>query len=197
MADRGVHTFDPIMSALKLKYPESIEAISSDYNTETFPVASIVNYRFPKRENFPELELTWYDGLRPPRPKELDENRQLGEDEGGVLFTGTEGKLMCGIYGGSPRIIPESKMRAYKQPPKSIPRTEGIYQEWLKACRNNIQPDANFNYSGLLSEIVLLGNLAKRYNGELLRFDGKEMKITNKPEANKYLRQPYREGWSL
>ena len=116
MADRGCHTLDPIMTALKLKHPISVEAISTDYNTETYPVASIVNYRFPKRENFPELELTWYEGLRPPSPKELEKNRQLGGSEGGALFIGTKGKIMCGVYGDSPRLIPETKMRSFKPP---------------------------------------------------------------------------------
>jgi predicted dehydrogenase len=197
MADRGCHTFDPIMSALKLKYPVSIEAISTNYNEETYPVASIVNYRFPKREGFPELELTWYEGLRPPRPKELEGNRLLGASEGGALFIGTKGKLMCGVYGESPRLIPESKMRAYKQPKKNTSRSPNIYQEWLNSCRGKSKTSANFNYSGLLTEIVLLGNLAKRFNGQLLRFDEKEGKILNNPEANNYFHQPYRDGWSL
>ncbi len=198
MADRGCHTFDPIMAALKLERPNSIEAINTDYNTETYPVASIVNYRFPKRESFPELELTWYEGLRPPRPKELEGNRQLGASEGGALFIGTKGMLMCGVYGESPRLIPESKMRAYKQPEKNLPRTHNIYEEWLKSCRDKSRrTSANFNYSGLLTELVLFGNLAKRFNGEVLNFDEKEGEIINNKEANKYLRQPYREGWSL
>jgi hypothetical protein len=197
MADRGAHTFDPIAEPLKLKDPLSIEAICTDYNTETYPVGAIVNYRFPEREKFPPLELTWYEGLRPPRPKDLDDDRQLGDSEGGALFFGTKGKLMCGIYGGSPRIIPESKMRAYKQPAKSLPRSEGIYKEWIDACKNNTQSSANFEYSGIITKIVQLGNLAKRFNGKVLHWDGANQKVTNAPEANQYLNPVYREGWSL
>ncbi len=197
MADRGAHTFDPIAEPLKLKDPISIEAICTDYNTETYPVAAIVNYRFPEREKFPPLELTWYEGLRPPRPKELDDDRQLGDSEGGALFFGTKGKLMCGIYGGSPRLIPESKMRAYKQPSKSLPRSEGIYKEWLDACKNNTQSSANFEYSGIITKMVQLGNLAKRFNGKVLHWDRENQNVTNSPEANQYLNRVYREGWTL
>jgi hypothetical protein len=197
MADRGAHTFDPIAEPLKLKDPISIEAICTDYNTETYPVGAIVNYRFPEREKFPPLELTWYEGLRPPRPKELDDDRQLGDNEGGALFIGTKGKLMCGIYGGSPRIIPESKMRAYTQPAKSLTRSEGIYKEWIDACKNNTQSSANFEYSGIITKIVQLGNMAKRFNGKVLHWDGVNQKVTNAPEANQYLNRVYREGWSL
>ena len=197
MADRGAHTFDPIVTALKLNSPTSIEAISTDYNEETYPVGSIVNFHFAKRKGFPELELTWYEGLRPPRPAELERNRELGENEGGALFIGSKGKMMCGIYGGSPRIIPEAKMKEYQQPKKTLPRSPGIYQEWLDGCKSKKPPSANFDYSALVSEIVLLGNVAKRFNGKVLDWDGDKGKFINNPEADAYLHRPYRKGWSL
>jgi predicted dehydrogenase len=197
MADRGAHTLDPIVTALKLKSPKSVEAISTDYNEETYPVASIVNYRFDKRKDFPELELTWYEGLRPPKPKELEIDRQLGHKEGGVLFIGSKGKIMCGVYGESPRIIPESKMKSSKLPPKTIPRSPGIFNEWIDGIKNKNQPSANFDYSGPLTDIVILGNMAKRFNGQVLEWDGIQNKVTNNPETNKYLHKEYREGWSL
>jgi predicted dehydrogenase len=197
MADRGAHTLDPIVTALKLKSPTSVEAISTDYNTETFPVASLVNFQFDKREEFPELELIWYEGLRPPKPKELEIGRTLGHPEGGVLFIGTKGKIMCGVYGESPRIIPESKMKATKLPPKTIPRSPGIFQEWIDGCKNNTQPSANFEYAAMLSDMVIIGNMAKRFNGEVLQWDGKNHKFANNEDANYYLHQDYREGWAL
>jgi predicted dehydrogenase len=197
MADRGCHTLDPIITALKLSSPYSVEAISTDYNEETYPVASIVNYRFPNRDDFPELELTWYEGLRPPKPKDLEEGRELGSTEGGALFIGSKGKLMCGIYGGSPRLIPESKMKSYKPPVKTLPRSPGIYQEWLDACKTNTPASANFDYSAKVTEIALIGNLAKRFNGQVLEWDAKNGRIKNHPKANEYLHPEYREGWSL
>jgi len=197
MADRGAHTLDPIITALQLGHPTSIEAISTDYNTETYPVASIVNFRFPRRGNFPELELTWYEGLRPPRPKELEETRVLGAKEGGALFIGDKAKLMGGVYGESPRIIPEAKMRAYKLPKKTIPRSPDIYKEWINACKNNGTTGANFDYAALVSDIVILGNLAKRFNGQVLHWDNTSRQITNVAEANAFVRTPYREGWQL
>ncbi len=197
MADRGCHTFDPIFAAMKLGSPASVEAVVSDYNEETYPVAAIVNFRFPKRESFPELEVTWYEGLRPPKPKELEAGRELGHSEGGVLFTGSKGKMMCGVYGESPRLIPESKMKRYRKPKKTLPRSPGIYQEWLDACRNRTQATAHFGYSGALTEAVLLGNIAKRMSGKVLEWDGKSGTFTNLTKANQYLQREYREGWSL
>ena len=74
----------------------------------------------------PPVKLTWWDGgLMPPRPEELEEGRQMGDDNGGVLFIGEKGVLMCSCYCTSPRLIPESKMRAYHQPPKTMDRIPG------------------------------------------------------------------------
>jgi predicted dehydrogenase len=197
MADRGCHTFDPVVTALNLEKPVSVEAICTDYNEETYPVASIVNYRFDKRPGFPELELTWYEGLRPPRPKELEDTRQLGESEGGALFYGSKGKLMCGIYGESPRLLPESKMASYKQPRKTLPRSPGIYKEFISACKNKTATTAHFDYSGMLTKICFLGNVAKRFSGTVMHWDDEHYRFTTPEEANKYLQSPYREGWSL
>ena len=42
----------------------------------------------------------------PPRPAELEEGRPMGDGDGGVLFVGDRGLLMCGCYGRNPQLIP-------------------------------------------------------------------------------------------
>ena len=197
MGDRGAHTLDPVFWALKLGHPTSVEATSLDLNPDTHPVASIVTYQFPARGDLPPVKLTWYDGLRPPRPAELEEGRRMGNTEGGSLFKGSEGKLMAGVYGEDPRLIPESRMKAYKTPDKTIPRVEGSHeQDWVRACKSGGRAGADFEYSGLLTEVCLLGNVARRVDARI-EWDAENMKVTNLPEANKYIRTQYREGWSL
>jgi len=197
MGDRGAHTLDPVFWALKLGHPTSVEATSLDLNPDTHPVASIVTYRFPARGDLPPVKLTWYEGLRPPRPIELEDGRRMGHIEGGVLFKGSKGTLMAGVYGEDPRLIPESKMKEYKQPPKTIPRVEDSHeQDWVRACKDGRPADADFEYSCLLTEVCLLGNVAKRVDARI-EWDGANMKVTNLPEANKYIHTPYREGWTL
>ena len=197
MGDRGAHTLDPVFWALKLGHPTSVEATSLDLNPDTHPVASIVTYRFPARGDLPPVKLTWYEGLRPPRPIELEDDRRMGHIEGGVLFKGSKGTLMAGVYGEDPRLIPESKMKEYKQPPKTIPRVEDSHeQDWVRACKDGRPAGADFEYSGLLTEVCLLGNMAKRVDARI-EWDGANMKVTNLPEANKYIHTPYREGWTL
>jgi predicted dehydrogenase len=197
MGDRGAHTLDAAVWALKLGYPTSIEATSLDLNPDTHPLASIVTYQFPARADLPPVKLTWYDGLRAPRPPELEDGRQMGHVEGGLLFKGTKGRLVGGVYGESPRLIPESRMKEYKLPPQTIPRVEGSHeQEWVRACKAGRPAGADFEYSALLTEICLLGNVAKRVDARI-EWDGPNMKVTNLPEAQKYIQPPYREGWTL
>jgi predicted dehydrogenase len=197
MGDRGAHTLDPVFWALKLGHPTSVEASSLDLNSDTHPVASIVTYRFGARGDLPPVKLTWYDGLRAPRPMDIEDGRRLGNVEGGALFKGSKGKLMAGVYGEGARLIPESRMKEYKQPPKTIPRVKGSHEmDWVRACKDGQPAGANFEYSGLLTEVCLLGNVARRVDARI-EWDAKNMKVTNLPEANKYVRTQYREGWSL
>lgn len=55
---------------------------------------------------------------------------------------------------------------------------------------------ANFDYSGPLTEMELLGNVALR-TGKKIYWDSQNMKATNAPEADKYIKPVFREGWSL
>jgi predicted dehydrogenase len=197
MGDRGAHTLDPVVWALKLGHPTSIEATSLDLNPDIHPIASVVTYQFPAREGLPPVKLTWYEGVRAPRPMELEDGRRMGHAEGGSLFKGAKGKLVGGVSGEDPRLIPESRMKEYRLPPKTIPRVEGSHeQDWVRACKAGKRAGADFEYSGLLTEICLLGNVAKRVDARI-EWDGPNMKVTNLPEANKYIRTQYREGWKL
>ena len=55
---------------------------------------------------------------------------------------------------------------------------------------------SNFDYAGPLAEAVLLGNVAVRA-GKKIEWDAAKMKVTNVPEANRYIRRDYRKGWEL
>jgi hypothetical protein len=160
----------------------------------------MITYTFPARENMGPVKLIWYDGgLMPPRPKELEDGRRLGEKGGGCIFYGTKGVLMCSVYGEQPRIIPETKMQEYTRPPKTIPRSPGVYQEWADAIKTNGTCGSNFDYASKLTETMLLGNIALRMADQTLtlRWDAKNMSFTNCEEANQFLHKEYRSGWTL
>lgn len=113
-----------------------------------------------------------------------------------TLFLGTKGAILGGGWSRSPRIIPEAKMRAYRKPPKTLPRVKGHHRNWLDACRGKRQASTHFGYSGPLTEFTLMGNVAIRA-GKRLDFDWKNMKITNVPDANRFIKPRYREGRTI
>jgi predicted dehydrogenase len=201
LGDMGSYSFDTIFRVLKLEAPESVESSSSDRYDETYPLASIVRYSFPARGEMPPVKFNWYDGgLKPRRPDELEESRPLkgdGEEEDeGLLFTGDRGKILCTFNGGNPKIIPQSKMDAYKQPPKTLPRSPGNEREWLDACKGGkVKPGGNFEFEGLVTETLLLGNVASRM-GQKLTWDHSNLKV-NSDVAQKYVKPARRSGWEL
>ncbi len=199
LGDMGCHIIDHAYWALKLTAPVSVEAYSSlrsvkdwerEHNKETYPDASIVRYEFPERDGKPSVKLTWYDGgLKPARPEGLEKERNLGAN--GTIFIGDKGIIMDN------RLVPESKMKDYKLPSKTIPRiTTSHEQNWINACKGGEAACSNFEYSGPLTEAVLLGNIAIR-TGKRIEWDGPNLKITNIPESNELLGRRYREGWTL
>jgi predicted dehydrogenase len=202
LGDMGAHIIDHAYWPLKLKYPTTVQASSTPYTKDSPPAAEIVTYEFPARGKMVPVKLTWYDGgLMPPRPADIESGRRMGDGDGGVLFIGTKGNIMCGVYGNNPRIVPETKMKAYTRPKKTIPRSPGIHEEWIEACKKG-DPDAattNFSYSGPLTETMMLANAAVRTKDKhiKLEYDGEKGEVTNLPEANQYLHMEYRDGWTL
>ena len=212
LGDLGCHVLDPVFWALRLKYPVSVEGCISTYwqafwqktepKNETYPRSTIVRYKFPARGEMPAVTLSWWDGgMMPARPEELEEGRQLGDADGGALFVGDKGTLMCGCYGASPRLIPDAKMKDFvkSRPAKTLERIpdglDGHEKDWIRACKGGKPASSNFDYSGPLSEMVLMGNLAVRFPNRRLLWDGENMRVTNDAEANAYVKRAYRKGW--
>jgi len=196
LGDIGCHVFDPVFRALKLGQPLSVEASSTRVNKETFPLGSMVTYRFPARGEMPPCTLVWYDGgLRPPRPEGLPDGDELGDN--GRLLIGDEGFIL------ENRLYPEARRKAYKEPERTIPRSIGHYREWIEAAKGGKPAGSNFDWAGPLAEVVLLGNVAlrvqlrERLTRAKLLWDPIAFKFTNVPEANEFLHRPYREGWTL
>lgn len=212
LGDMGCHLIDPLFWALKLKYPIGVEANVSKYwheflketpaRNEMFPRSTIVRFKFPAREHMPEVDVTWWDGgLMPPRPPALERGRRMGNADGGMLLIGKKGVIMANCYGESPRIVPESKMKRYRRPHRTLERipegADGHEKDWIRACKGGKPACSNFDYSGPLSEMVLMGNLAVRFPDRQLLWNGAAMEVTNDKDANAYVRREYREGWHL
>ncbi len=194
IGDMGCYSFDTIFRALKLDAPAAVEGSSTEVMKESYPKASIIHFQFPARGDMPPVRVTWYDGgLKPPRPDELAPGEKL--DKEGLLFVGDRGKILCGFNGERPRLIPKARMDAYRQPPKSLPRSPGNDREWIDAAKGGKPGLANFEFSSRVTEAILLGNVALR-TGEKLAWDTGAMK-TSFAAADALLRTEYRDGWSL
>ncbi|MBC8870549.1 MAG: Gfo/Idh/MocA family oxidoreductase [Planctomycetes bacterium] len=198
MGDMAVHNMDPAFYALDLDAPIAAEAQTSQpLQAESYPSWSIINYHFAAKGDRPAVKVTWYDGGKmPPRPTELESGRNLGDN--GIYFAGEAGTILCGGWAGTPRLIPESRMKDFQMPPKTIPRSIGHIPEWIQACKDGKSENskAGFAYSGPYTEALLVGNLALRLQ-KPIQWDSTAMKATNAAEAEPLIRKTYREGFGI
>jgi len=116
------------------------------------------------------------------------EGRPLPDD--GAIYAGDEGVLL-----GS-RVLSEARDRKFEGVPRSLERRGGTWVEWMEACRGGPPAGCSFDRAGPLTEAVLLGNAAIRA-GRALDWDPAGVRVPNRPEADRFLREPYENGWSL
>jgi predicted dehydrogenase len=197
LGDIGCHELSQTFKALKLGHPTAVEACSSNHQmppevaNETAPVSSITRWYFPAEGERGPVTVTWWDGgLKPPRPEELEPEREWCEGDG-CMIVGDKGKIL------GHRLIPETKAKEFGKPPQKLERSPGHWKEWFDACRGGKPAGSNFpDHAAHLAEVVMLGNIAIRTKQKLL-WDGENFKFTNSADANKLLFPPFRDGWSL
>jgi predicted dehydrogenase len=205
LGDMACHTANMAFRALKLGYPTSIVAENGEINPETYPGWATITFQFPARGDMPACKLVWHEGHRDGQknlpPKEL----LHGENPpgSGSLLVGKKGVLYSpDDYGARYFLLPKKDFEGYKKPEKRLPRNgkgdDGMKAEWVRAIVED-KPEiaySNFDFAGLLTETILLGNVAMRA-GKKLDWDGENMKFTNAPDAEKFLHFEYRKGWTL
>jgi predicted dehydrogenase len=198
LGDMACHILDPANWALQLGAPSSVECVRQEgKNDQTYPTKSIIRYEFPARGAFSPVMLYWYDGgFLPPLPRGISGTTKLGDGDNGSLFIGSKGIVTVGCYGDDPRLLPEGLMKEYTFPHAMLPRSPGHYREWIQACKGGPASLSNFNYAGPFTEWVLLGTIAVRYQGKLV-WESEKMEFSNFPEANQWVRRPYRKGWEM
>jgi hypothetical protein len=195
--------------ALKLGYPTTVMAESGDTNPETFPMWAKIVFQFPARDDMPPVKFTWYEGARgnhrvlPPDDllaKVLKPGERISDS--GSLLVGDKGILYSpNDYGASFKLLPEQDFGGFKAPEPTLARNgggdDGMKKEWVAAIRGGAPAMSNFDYAGMLTETILLGNVAVRVgNKKVLEWDGPNLKFTNAPEADQYIKTEYRKGWT-
>ncbi len=194
LADMACHFMDLPHWALNLRQPITITASGRvvHRSDNTVPELLQVDYEYPARGANPPVHLTWYHGVQGP---DLEGKVVYQGFPNGVLFEGQRGNLLADY--GRHRLLPEERFRDFQPPKPTIPRSPGHHREWLqKILRHETDTTCNFDYSGALTETVLLGNVAYRAGGRI-QYDAKTGRVTGNANAEQYLRREYRKGWTL
>lgn len=195
IGDMGAHLIDSPFWSLDLGFPTSVETVSTPFNHESYPTATMTYYDFPARGDKPPVRLTWYDGaLLPPGLEALGAGQM---HDGGVLYVGDKGKLVHETYGDNPRLLPQSLQESVGTPPRKFARIKTSHEmNWVDACKGRGETTSPFDYAARLTEVMLLGVVSLRAGGRI-EYDAQNMRVTNMADANQFLRRDYRAGWSL
>jgi predicted dehydrogenase len=194
MGDMGCHIMDGAFWACSLGMPTKIEVDVEEMGELYWPKSGVVTSHFDKG-----IILKWYEGGRKPeRPAALEAGREL--PIGGFFIVGEKGTIYeQNDYCNSPRLLPETAHRDFmaKKPERKIPSAThpgNPQAEWTHAIKNNLVCGSNFDYSVPLTKLCLLGNLAMRI-GKTIEWDNAKNEVKGMPEAQKFLKRTYREGW--
>ena len=192
----GCHILDIPFWALDLAHPVRVAGSGPTPDPQRTPTQLTSRLDFPARtsaagKTLPAVSVHWYQGL-PPVLAERGISDEMA-DKKNTLFIGTEGMLLCGFEKWL--LLPEAKFAEVKNPPQTLAPSPGFRQEWVQACRGGQPATCNFEYTGPLSESVLLANIAYRVQGEFA-WDAAAMK-SDRADVNALLCRTYRKGWEV
>ncbi|MFT7633091.1 MAG: putative dehydrogenase [Mariniblastus sp.] len=195
--DMGCHIVDPVFTALELKEPTKCTSLGPGPFKRNYALISHVVYEFKGTKYTSEtVNMTWYNGsLRPTELNGIPKTVALPHQ--GSVFVGTKGSLML-PHIGEPMVFNVDGSVMEKLPEKLAHTNH--FHDWIDAAIGQKEKaGAPFEYSGPLTEAVLMGTVINRWadqefawNASECRFEGdsEEVKI-----ANALLAPKYRSGW--
>ncbi len=193
--DMGCHIYDPVFEALALTAPLSVRSEGPAPNQQSWAINALIHYVFPgtRYTEGKTVNITWYDGDQKPSKDVLSVLGTVRAPGQGSLFFGTEGAMLL-PHVGMPVLLSPEKFKDFK-----IEKVEGTnhYHQFVDTVLGKANSSANFDYSGPLTESVLLGPVATRFPQTTLEWNAKKMKFTNSPEATRFVRRKYRQGWKV
>jgi predicted dehydrogenase len=211
--DMGCHIFDPVFAALALTAPLSLRSEGPAPDAWNWSINANIRYTFPGTR-FTEgktVDVTWYDGdarppahisalIKPPAGTEAGDGKsaptrkaKADPDSQGSIIIGTAGVLHVPHIAPA-KLYPVAKFKDYKLPDAEQGHHWSL---WADACVNGGTPSANFDYSGPLTETILLGSVAVRFPQTTLQWNAAQLQFDNEKTANQYVRRPYRKGWDI
>ena len=194
IGDMGSHVMDLAYWALDLRFPTTCQAKGTPHSNDTCPQWLITDWDHPANDWRPAVKVEWHDGGKKPGvPSKMFNRDNMFH---GVIFTGEKGWLLADY---TYRILMlKGDMTHYQSPRQEdlIPPSPGQHAEWIIGCKTGKPTLCNFDYSGAMIEHNLLALAAYRV-GKKLDWDAKNLKATNCPEVDQYIRKTYRKGWVL
>ncbi|MFZ4732071.1 MAG: Gfo/Idh/MocA family protein [Pirellulales bacterium] len=213
LGDMACHTFNMPFMALNLRDPASVQALTSGHNKETYPKWSIIDFDFPAIGQRAGLKVKWYDGGKLPDvglfagfPGEVKKDAD-GKEESQPFKTASSGILCIGekdtLYAPGDYCEKGFKLKSGTTPADAeFTPSPGHFIEWVNAIKGGPQPMSNFpDYSGPLTETILLGNLAvwaaetPDTMGKKIEWDPVKLLAKNAPEVESIIRPTARDGW--
>ena len=193
--DMGCHIYDPVFGGLQLTAPVSVRSEGPAPSEHNWALNSVIHYVFPGTP-FTEgktVNVTWYDGdARPPQDIQalLGDVKLPGQ---GSVFVGTKGVMLL-PHVALPVLLPADQFRDFRMPELE---SQNHYHQFAEAVLGNGKTSAGFDYSGPLTESVLLGPLATRFPNTTLEWNAARLRFKNSREAERWLRRRYRDGWRV
>ncbi len=180
----GCHILDIPFWALGLKYPSRVDASGPDVDPQRSPKSMSTRLFFPNQK----VTLHWYHAES--GPPILKEHGLSGKGMN-TLFVGSDGMLLTGF--SSHVLLPEEKFKSVTRPTPSIPKSPGFHKEWIAACKGGPAATCDFEYSGPLTETVLLANTA--YRGGGFDWDADTLSTGENQKVASLIRTDFRKGW--
>jgi predicted dehydrogenase len=203
LGDMACHTCNLPFMALNMRDPVAVEAECPEHSGDSYPPRSKIKFDFPELNGRAAFTMYWYDGGNVPPSElfkevtlevEIDGKKVPAPTPSGALFVGDKAKMYAaGDYAdlGIQTIGAEEMDVEY-------PKSPGHEKEWFIAMHDPGQPAmSNFpDYSGPLTETILLGNLAVWKRGRV-EWDPVNLKPINDPSLARIVRTEYRDGYEV
>jgi predicted dehydrogenase len=201
-SDWFCHTADSPVWSLDLYEPTVIELVEQKGGNEwATPDGCLVRYEFPRRGTKPPCTFHFgnSNGAINQKPKDVEWDYGDELPKGGTYYKGSKANAYTDNRSNNPRLTNRESMKAFKEagyPEEKYARVSGgPFAEWVRAIKGEgPEPGSNFDYGSRLTEVACLGVLATRFGGRI-EWDAKNMKATNRPELDPYIKEPVRKGW--
>ncbi|HEY5910679.1 MAG TPA: Gfo/Idh/MocA family oxidoreductase [Verrucomicrobiae bacterium] len=204
IGDMACHNLDAVFWALKIGQAKTftVECLNTRGGSEEmYPQDNVVRYEVPARGDMPPVKIHVYDhqSLKPAIMKDAEKKYETKFEEC-TLFVGDKGLFRTTGTCGSLGFLPEDRRTEVPVPAKVLPRAHGgPIEDLFYACKNGTVPCSNFpDAAAPLTSFALAGHLAQFAGvGQKLQWDVENMKCTNRPDINRFVRRTYRPGWEV